>query len=153
DMYGKLWNYRVKYTQSDVDVAEIPAGGVAPSRTFDGLAAVNLALAVNPSDGRIAVAGTEARNLQRFEPRLQGHFVDTQVGIATTGGAKSIANLNPHINYAAPGTQAERDSALGTPTGLAYAGNGSRLYVTALACDRLGVLNPTTGAIVARAHT
>ena len=153
DMYGKLWNYRIKYTQDDIDVAEIPAGSASPSRTFDGLGAVNYAIAVSPADGRIAVTSTEARNLLRFEPRLKGHVVDTQLGLVTAAGAKSVVNLNPHVNYAGPGTQAERDSALGIPVGVAYAGDGGRLYVTSLANDRLGVLNPATGAVLARAHT
>ena len=153
DMYGKLWNYRAKYAQRDVDVAEIPTGSTSPSRVFDGLGAVNYAIAVSPSDGRIAVAGTEARNLLRFEPRLKGHFVDTQLGLITAAGAKSLVNLNPHVNYGGPGTQAERDSALGIPTGVAYAGNGQRVYVTSLASDRLGVINTATGTVVARPRT
>src|SRR6185369_1917504 len=45
-----------------------------------------------------------------------------------------------------PGTQAERDSALGIPTGVAFASTNNRLYVTAFANDRLGVLNPNAGA-------
>ena len=153
DMYGKLWNYRIRYAQADVDVAEIPAGSASPSRTFDGLGAVNFAIAVSPTNGRIAVASTEARNLLRFEPRLKGHSVDTQVGLVTTAGAKSIVNLNPHVNYGGPGTQAERDSALGTPTGVAFAGDGLRLYVSSLASDRLGVLDPASGAVLARPRT
>ena len=109
DMYGKLWNYRIKYTQRDVDVAEIAAGGASPSRVFAGLGTVNYAIAVSPTDGRIAVTSTEARNLLRYEPRLKGHFVDTQVGFITTAGTRSVANLNPQANYAGAGTQAERD--------------------------------------------
>jgi YVTN family beta-propeller protein len=153
DMYGKLWNYRIPYTQDDVDVAEIPAGGSTPSRTFDGLGTVNYALAVHPVNGSIAVASTDARNLLRFEPRLKGHLVDTQLGMVTVAGARSLVNLDPHINYTGPGTQAERDSALGIPTGLAFAGDGSRLYVTSLASDRIGVVNPANGAILTRAPT
>jgi YVTN family beta-propeller protein len=153
DMYGKLWNHRVKYTQSDVDVAEISAASASVTRTFDGLGAVIYAIAVGPTDGRVAAASTEARNLLRFEPRIKGHIVDTQMGFVTAAGAKSVANLNPHVNYAGPGTQAERDSALGIPTGVAFAGNGQRVYVTSLASDRLGVVDPATGAVIARAPT
>jgi YVTN family beta-propeller protein len=153
DMYGKLWNHRIPYRQHDVDVAEIPAGGTSASRTFDGLAAINFAITVSPIDGTIAIAGTDARNLLRFEPRLRGHFVDTRVGLVTTGGGKTLVDLNPHVDYDGPGTQAERDSALGLPTGIAYAGDGQRVYVTSLASDKLGVLDPATGAIVARVGT
>src|SRR4029077_17841729 len=116
----------------DVDVAEIPAGGASPSRTFGDLASSNFAIAVSPSDGRLAGAGTEARTLLRFEPRLRGHIVDTRVNFITAAGATRTVDLNPHVNYAGSGTKAERDSALGLPTGIAYAGNGSRAYVTAL---------------------
>jgi hypothetical protein len=44
-----------------------------------------------------------------------------------------------------PGTQAEADSAIGIPTGVAISGDGSRTYVTSLASNKLAVLNTFGG--------
>jgi len=53
-----------------------------------------------------------------------------------------------------PGTQAERDSAIGIPTGAAFSPDGLCLYVTSLASNRLAVLDPLAldGAAAVRAR-
>lgn len=150
DESGKLWNSRVPFALAEVDVAEIDANTRAIVRTTRDLAANVFALDVNPSDGRVAVTGTEARNEVRFEPRLRGHVVDTRAALFAPGGATTLVNLNPHVNYSVtPGPAAERDSSLGFPTGVAWSGDGQRVYVTSLATNRLAVLG-TTGALLAR---
>lgn len=157
DMYGKLWNYRIKYSLREVDVAEISTATRTVTRGFGDLGTVNFGLAVSPLDGTIAGTATEALNVLRLEPRLRGHMVDTQIGFVSLAGAETVRNLNPHVNYAVPtGTQAERDSALGIPTGVAWSSNGQRCYVTSLASDRLGVIDPNGApgaAVLARIPT
>ena len=64
----------------------------------------------------------------------------------------STPNLS-QINYNVPtGPQAERDSALSMPTGVAWAPDGGRVYVTALGSDKLAVLSGA-GALLARVPT
>ena len=46
---------------------------------YSGVGTVNLGLAVNPVNGDLFVANTEARNLVRFEPNLRGHWVDNRI--------------------------------------------------------------------------
>ena len=58
----------------------------------------------------------------------------SQVSWVTQAGQVINRKLDPHINYnITPGTQAEADSAVGTPTGIAFSGDGLRAYVTSLA--------------------
>jgi YVTN family beta-propeller protein len=155
DESNKLWNAKAKYTMTDVQLAEIETAGSTVSRTFGGLGAVQLGVAVNPVDARIALTGTEARNFTRFEPNLRGHIVDTRLSLITAGGAVTTANLNPQINYSVtPGPQSEADSAIGIPSGLAWSVDGQRLYATSLASNRLAVLNPAApGSPLARVAT
>jgi len=150
DMYGGDWTAKVPYSVPDVDVAEINTTTHTVTRTFGDLGSVNFGLAVNPIDGRIAVSSTEALNLRRFEPRLRGHIVDTQLGLVTAAGAVMVRNLNPHADYNVPNRPADVDSAIGIPTGVAYSGDGQRVYVTSLASNKLAVLDPLGSGVLAR---
>ncbi|MBI5711720.1 MAG: T9SS type A sorting domain-containing protein [Candidatus Eisenbacteria bacterium] len=148
DMYGTLWSSKVKHTMPDNDVIEITTSSATVTRTFSDVGTINFNLAVSPFDGRLAVVNTQGRDLLRFEPRLIGYLVETQVSFAPPAGPFVARKLDPHIDYATlPGTQAEADSAIGIPTGCAYSGDGQRLYVTSLATNRIAVVNPYGGAL------
>ena len=143
----------MRYSLFDTDIAEISTATNGVTRSFGDLSTVNLALAVSPADSTIALTGTEARNVTRFEPNLRGHLVDTRLALVTQAGSAALVNLNPHINYSVtPGPQAEQDSAIGNPTGAAWSADGQRLYITALADARLAVLD-AAGVLRARAAT
>jgi hypothetical protein len=124
--------------------------------------------ATSPVNGAAAVSGTYAEIELRLEPNVRGHTTESRVAIVTgAGGVRTEIDLNTSkninglatINYAdTVGTQAERDSALGIPTGVCWSADGQRVYVTALANDKLGVINPTVpqggnGSVVARVST
>jgi YVTN family beta-propeller protein len=142
DETGRLWNAKARYTVLDADVSEISTASNSVTRTFGGIGTVNFALAVSGA-GTVALTATEARNLVRFEPNLSGHMVDTRVGLIDGGGAVTLSNLDPHIDYGVtPGPASDADSAIGIPTGAAWSGDGQRLYVTSLASNKLAVLDP-----------
>ena len=150
DETGRLWNAKARYSLFDTDLIEITTASQSVSRTFGDLATVNLALAASPTDSTLALTGTEARNLRRFEPNLRGHVADTRLALVSATGSRSIVDLDPQVDYSVtPGPQAERDSAIGNPTGVAWSPGGERLYVTSLASNRLAVLS-AAGALLAR---
>jgi hypothetical protein len=151
DETAKLWNAKARYTVLDADVSEINTSSNTVARTFAGIGSANFALAVN-AVGTIAVTATEARNLVRFEPNLSGHNVDTRAAFIRKGGAVTLSDLNPHIDYTVtPGPQGERDSSVGIPTGAAWSGDGQRLYLTSLASNHVAVLDPALpGQVKAR---
>jgi len=157
DFYGNLWNSKTKYSISDVDVAEINTTSNVVSRNFTGIGTNNFGIAVSPTDGRVAVSTTDSRNINRFEPRVSGYVVETQAGYVTAAGVVSIKKLDLHINYTVtPGTQAEADSAIGTPTALTISADGSRTYITSLATNKVAVLNTFGGpatSMLARIRT
>jgi YVTN family beta-propeller protein len=158
DMYGTLWTSKVPYNLYDVDVAEISTASDAVTRTFGGMSSTNFGIAVAPNNNRIVLTGTESRNILRFEPRLTGYLVETNVSFVNhTTGSVSVRRLDPHIDYeVVPGTQAEADSAIGIPTCVAYAPDGLRAYVTSFATNKLAVVNPgggTFSSVLARVPT
>ena len=151
DMYGDLWSSKIKYDMLDAAVLEISTATNTVSRTFGGylrLGTENFSIAVSPVDGRVAVVNTRARNQFRFAPRLLGYLTETQYSSIAQDGTITDRKLDPHINYdVTPGTKAEADSAIGTPTGVAYASNGLRAYVTSFATNKLAIVNPYGGAL------
>jgi YVTN family beta-propeller protein len=156
DFYGKMWTSKAPYSLYDSDVVEINTTTNAVTRTFGNLSSTNLGLAVSPT--RVVLTGTESRNMFRFEPRIVGYLVETVVSfINQSTGTATVRRLDPHINYnVVPGTQAEADSAVGIPTGVAFSLDGQRAYVTSLATDKLAVVNPSGGtstSVLARVPT
>ncbi len=149
DMYGDLWDSHIRYQVDQNDVVEIDTGSQSVSRTFGPIMSSVFGLAVNASDNRVLYVGLNGRNPLRFEPRITGYLVETNMGVVPyTSGLATLRKLEPTINFSVtPGTQAEADSALGTPTAIAFSGNGLRAYVTSLADDRIGVLNPYGGGL------
>jgi YVTN family beta-propeller protein len=154
DESSKLWNAKIKYSQYDTDIAVISTGTDAVTQTISDLGTVNYGISVSPTTGTVALTATEARNLVRFEPNLRGHMVDTRVAYVTPGGAVTLANLNPHINYSVtPGPASDRDSAIGIPTAVAWSLTGQRAYVSAMGSNRIAVLDGNSPTILARVPT
>ena len=152
DEYGGYRSGSVPYTMYETDVAEITTTTNTVSRNFGKMGSTIFAVAANPVDGKLAVAGMEARNQFRYEPKIRGYLVEARLSYVNTGGAVNNRILNPHIVYfdlngfvINPGTQAERDSAISLPAGVAWAANGSRVYVTAFGNDKMAVINPAAG--------
>ncbi|HET9327552.1 MAG TPA: T9SS type A sorting domain-containing protein [Candidatus Eisenbacteria bacterium] len=159
DEAGQVWSStanptgqrKIFYDLFDTDVAEIATATNTVVNTFSDIGAVNFGLAVSATDGRVAVTATEPRNLTRFEPNLRGHMVDTRAGLITAGGAVSTFDLNPTINYATtPGPPSDLAVAIGLPTGVAWGSTGQRLYVTALANDRIAEIDVSGVPVITR---
>ena len=126
----------------DRDVAVIDASSLAVTWVTR-LMNVNMALAVNPADGRITVVGTDGINEVRYEPVLEGRFLRVELGFSNAAGtSKSVVDLNPHLDYLA-GTepQSERDKSLGDPRGIVWNAAGTRAYVTGMGSNNLVVVD------------
>jgi DNA-binding beta-propeller fold protein YncE len=73
----------------DNDVAEIDPAGMVVSRYFNRAGTIHFWIGVHPANGDLWTANTEARNLVRFEPVLNGYSVDNRLTRITpaTGSA------------------------------------------------------------------
>jgi len=153
DISGKLWDSKIPYTVPLVELVRLDAATRTIAEIRGDLATVMMGTAVSPATGACAVTGTYGELELRFEPNVRGHVTETRVAIVPPSAARTLVGLNPQINYTLPtGTQAERDSALSMPTGVAWEGDGQRLYVTALGSSKLGVVS-AAGALLARVPT
>ena len=126
----------------DRDIAVIDAGSLAVTYVSR-LMNINMAIAVNPADGRVTVVGTDATNSIRFEPVLEGKFLRVELAFSNaTGSSTSVVDLNPHLDYLT-GTepQSERDKSIGDPRGIAWNAAGTRAYVTGMGSNNLVVVD------------
>jgi hypothetical protein len=101
--------------------------------SFAGVGTVLFDMAVNPANGKVYVANTEARNHVRFEGivptalhGVRGHIAESRITVIDDP-AVIPHHLNPHIDYfTVPGPADEVEQSLAFPTGLAFTSDGSR---------------------------
>lgn len=144
DAQDPAWTGVIKFRMPDNDVAEIDTRTLAVSRYYAQVGTVNLGIAVRPFTGDLFVSNTDARNRVRFEPNLRGRFVDNRV---TRIRRQSVPDITPfNLNPGVP----TLGTAFAQPAALVFDGLGKNLYVASFGTDRVGVLNPDTGAVIAR---
>jgi hypothetical protein len=113
----------------------------------EALNSVNTAIAVNPIDGDIYVAGLRAHPYIRFEENSRGRFVQANVNrvskvVGSDEYTVTLKRLNPHINRRIPQYPQElRDVSIADPRGAAWGADGQRLYVTGMSSDNVVVYN------------
>jgi YVTN family beta-propeller protein len=104
-----------------------------------GLMNICMAIAVNPVSGKIAVVGTDANNSTRFQPVLNGKFVQVKFAqVDPFSLAGSVVDLNPHLTYeTSQVSQTEREKSIGDPRGIVWNSAGTRAYITGMGSDNL----------------
>lgn len=118
-----------------------------------------MALGINPNDGSLLLVGTDSTNEVRFEPNINGTFIQVLAAInnGTTGAEIALVDMNEaHLDAAQGGVgmaysdpsvpQSERDKSIGDPRGVAYNPAGTRAYVSGMGSGNIVVLDPATGA-------
>jgi hypothetical protein len=156
DTAGHLWDSKIPYQVPLVEVVYLNTSTNTVKATRGDNASILMGSATNPLTGAVAVTGTYAELEIRLEPNLRGHLTEQRLAIIPAWNqARTLIGLNPQVNYSvSPGPPSEADSALGMPTGVCWSADGQRVYVTSLATNKLGVVNPTgPGTIVARVPT
>lgn len=129
---------RPGWTLIDRDIAVIDAATLEV-RYLERMMNIGMAISVQPGTGRVALVGTDARNQVRFEPKLNGRFLEVKLALADpAGSAPAIVDLNPQINYVSstlpPG---ERPKAIGDPRAIAWRPDGSRAFVAGMGSNNV----------------
>ena len=130
----------------DRDVAVINANSPSTAGvTYQArLGNILMAMAVRPG-GEVTIVGTDATNEIRFEPVLNGKFLRVNLSrFSSVGGANSITDLNPHINYANTSLpQAQRELSIGDPRAIVWKADGSKAYITGMGSNNVVMINPS----------
>lgn len=139
DGNNRNWSPFVTWNLHDHDVATIDANTLGTTYTNSLMTNV-MAIGVRP-DGVVSVVGTEAKNEIRFEPNVKGIFVRSMIGsFNPAGGSPAVADLNPHLTYAAPSIAPSlRNISLGDPRGIVWHPATGKAYVTGMGSNSVVV--------------
>jgi YVTN family beta-propeller protein len=137
----------VPYKLADVDIVVLDASStnISVKTEVRGVGTHISNTILDPITNRLYVANTESLNLLRFEPNLNGRFIDNRVTLIdfsnnTTPVIKPV-DLNPHIDYSNPkGSQSERELSLALPGDIVQSNNG-QIFITANGSSKVGVLD------------
>jgi DNA-binding beta-propeller fold protein YncE len=157
DPLGRPRDPYVRFSLPDKDVFVLDAtanpprqlGG--PAGFFQGVGTILYTMAVNPMNGKVYVANTDANNTDRFEGpgtftghSLRGHLHESRITVLSPGGGVATRHLNKHIDYnhcCEPIPNAENDRSLAFPQSMAVTRDGETLYVAALGSGKVGVFS------------
>jgi DNA-binding beta-propeller fold protein YncE len=148
DQYGTAFDPFVKVNLPDQDVFTIDAVASPPtavaSGTYAHVGTTLMNMAVNPSNGKVYVTNTDARNDVRFEGHtpgfttVRGHITDSRITVIDPAtGTVTPRNLNTHINYEAEGSAAEKALSVAFPQDVAVTRDGASLYTVAQGSAKL----------------
>ncbi|MGA1839374.1 MAG: YncE family protein [bacterium] len=156
DELGREWDEFVKFSLPDKDVFVIDAMVDPPKQIpgeegfYAGVGTVLFNMVVNPCNGNVYVANTDAQNENRFEGpgifaghSVRGHLAESRITILGNGKVKP-SHLNKHIDYESccdPIPNDENRKSLAFPMGMAVSRNGKTLYVTAFGSSKVGMFD------------
>ena len=123
----------------DRDLAIIDTAALTVSYVT-GLMNICMAIGVNPASGRVAVVGTDAINQVRFEPNLNGIFVQVKIALLDPVGT-AIKDLNPEM------TEARREKSIGDPRAIVWTADGTRAYVAGMGSRNVIRIDPNGNRI------
>ncbi|XZE55073.1 beta-propeller fold lactonase family protein [Planctomycetaceae bacterium SH139] len=139
------WKSQIGFELKDEDIFEIDVETLSVRRCFAGVGTTLFNLAQHPKSGEVWVANTEARNLVRFEPQLNGHVVDNRISrldvVGTSDSPVSLTDLNPHIDYEQLPSTVGLETAIAQPTDIVFNLIGDKAFVASFGTDRIGVLD------------
>ena len=142
------WTQYITFKMPDNDVVAIQTGpSPSVSGYYSGVGTINLGLAVNPVNGDLFVANTDALNLTFYLEGLRGHWINNRITrIQVANGQVTPFDLNPNINYnILPNPQA-LSTALSYPD-VVFDPGGNFMYVAAFGTDRVASVD-TNGNVL-----
>lgn len=154
DELDRDWSDVIRLDLPDYDVFELDAMATPPRQTgvYANVGTVLFSLAVNPRNGKLYVANTDARNEVRFEgsrekgsniSTVQGHLHEARITVIDPeSGAVLPRHLNKHIDYSQRmGSADMRERSVSMPVGLAVSKDGKTIYLAAKGSDKIAVYN------------
>jgi len=162
DNIGQIWDDKVLFDLPDHDVFTLDAMANPPREvtggTYSGVGTVLFNMIVNPVNGHVYVANTDAQNQERFEGAgkffedagifdrhtVRGHLHESRITVLNELGGVKPRHLNKHIDYSkccAPIPNQENDTSVAFPQDMAITSDGSSLYVSMFGTSEVAVYN------------
>lgn len=136
---------RISYDVLDHDIAAIDTSSLQVVVYQENIGTNLFSLDCSP-DGTLWVGSSDAKNLLRFEPNLNGIFAESRITRLPPGGPPQAINLNPHaVQPQIP----ETAKLLSLAQPMALLADAEGLWAAAFASDRLARL-ASDGSILAR---
>lgn len=142
DEVGTDWSDCVHYELPDHDLFMIDVQNLSVT-SVDHVGTSLFEVSVHPTNDKIYVPNTDARNFVRFEHPLgvEGHVVDNLLSIVDPAQSNALVqvDLNAHINRGSdPATnEAERVASISQPGMMVWEGDGSHAYLTAIGSRKI----------------
>jgi DNA-binding beta-propeller fold protein YncE len=133
----------VGWDMPDHDLAVIDTRDYTVSY-FNGLMNLCMAVGVNSASGKVTVIGTDATNEVRFEPNLNGRFLQVLMALVDPVKPENnrVTDLNPHLNYmSSMSPPAERLLALGDPRAIVWSSAGDQGYIAGMGSNNVIVVD------------
>ncbi len=146
DELGRDWSAAPRIALPDKDVFVIDADADPPVEvdSHTGVGTILYSMAVNPVNGDVYVANTEARNEVRFESRVRGHQHESRITVVRDGEVLP-RHLNKHLDYESTAVgQTDREASLALPMGMAVSTDGGTLYLAAFGSGVVAVFDTAT---------
>lgn len=148
DLNGKSYGSLVPFSLPDYDIFQLSAEpSPTVQRRVTGVGTTLFNLTVNPVSGDLYVSNTEALNVNRFEGHsettstITGNIAHSRITIIDDGSV-TPQNLNNHIDHdQSPATINARSLSVAQPLEMAVSKDGSRLYVSAFASQKIAIYN------------
>lgn len=132
------------WTLLDHDIAVIDTATLSVDY-IDGLMNLNMGIAVNPANGKVATVGSDGINEIRFEPNVNGIFTRVMLGIGNpdTLEADVIVDLNgEHLDYSTHTVPPSlRVKSIGDPRAIVWTPDGSLAYVAGMGSNNVIVID------------
>jgi len=157
DELNRAWDDQIRFSLPDKDVFVLDANRNPPAQLagaagyYQGVGTILYSMVVNPANGKVYVANTEADNEKRFEGpgtfaghSIRGHLHESRITVLGPGGSVAPRHLNKHVHYAAccdAIPNAENDKSLALPQQMAVTSDGKTLYVATLGTSKIGVFD------------
>jgi len=157
DELNRAWDDQIRFSLPDKDVFVINANANPPAQlagaagSYQSVGTILYNMVVNPVNGKVYVANTEAGNEKRFEGpglfaghSIRGHLHESRITVLGPGGSVAPRHLNKHIDYAVccdAVPNAENGKSLALPQQMAVTRDGKTLYVATLGTSKIGVFD------------
>jgi DNA-binding beta-propeller fold protein YncE len=154
DELDRDWSNVIRLDLPDYDVFRVDANATPPRQTavYSDVGTILYNISVNPANGNLYVANTEAINEVRFEgirepgddtSTVRGHLHEARISVIDPDTATvSPRHLNKHIDYERKSASSrERSKSLSMPVAIAQTEDGKTAYVAAKGSDKVAVFN------------